>query len=167
MKKPSFLSKLKSEGKLKLIEPSEDVCASYLEKADNSFKAAKLLLENNLLENSISMSYYAMYNSLTALLFKTGIKCENHAGSILLLKELFGKNDLFELVSFAKKERIDKQYYVSSKQNIALTEESSKDMLIKSEEFLVQMKLAITNISNSDIEMAREKFNAVTGDELS
>lgn len=157
MKKQSFLSELKSEGKLELIEPSEDVCASYLEKANNCLKAANLLLENSLLENSISMSYYAMYNSLTALLFKTGIKCENHAGSILLLKKLFGKNDLFELISFAKKERIDKQYYVSSKQNIALTQESSNEMLAKAEEFLVQIKLAITNVSTSEIEMAREK----------
>lgn len=160
------MSKLKSEGKLELIEPSGDICSSYLEKANNCLKAAKLLLENNLPENSISMSYYAMYNSLTALLFKTGIKCENHAGSIVLLKKLFGKDELFELISFAKKERIDKQYYVSSKQNIALSEESSKDMLAKSEEFLVQMKLVITSISNSDIETAREKFNSITGDEL-
>ncbi len=163
MKKQNFLSKLKSEGKLELIKPSEDVCSSYLEKANNCLRAAKLLLENNLLENSISMSYYAMYNSLTALLFKTGIKCENHAASILLLKKLFGKNDLSELISFAKKERIDKQYYISSKQNIALTEKSSKDMLVKSEEFLIQIRLAITNMSDSEAETAREKFDEITG----
>jgi uncharacterized protein (UPF0332 family) len=45
-----------------------------------------------------------MYNSLTALLFRVGIKCENHAGSILLLKKLFKRIDLFNAISFAKEE---------------------------------------------------------------
>ena len=117
MKKPSFLDKLKGEGKLELVEPSEEICASYMEKANSCLKSAKLLLENDLFENSISMSYYTMYNSLTALLFRTGIKCENNSASILLLKKLFGMGDLFEIISFAKEERIDKQYYVTSGQN--------------------------------------------------
>ncbi|MBI3190606.1 HEPN domain-containing protein [archaeon] len=107
MKKLSFLSKLKKEGKLELVDPSEEICKSYIEKADNCLKSAKLLLEYSLYENSVSMSYYAMYNSLTALLFKVGIKCENHAGSIILFKKLFGRMDLFKVISFAKEERID------------------------------------------------------------
>jgi uncharacterized protein (UPF0332 family) len=112
MKKLSFLNKLKKEGKLTLVEPSEEICSSYLEKADNCLKSAKLLLQNDLYENSISMSYYTMYNSLVSLLFKIGIKCENHTGSILVFKKLFGRIDLFKIISFAKEERIDKQYYV-------------------------------------------------------
>src|SRR3989338_649708 len=105
MIKPSSLDKLKKEGKLELVEPSEEICKSYIEKSDNCLKSAKLLLQHSLYENSVSMSYYAMYNALTALLFKTGIKCENHAGSIILLKKLFGRMDLFKIISFAKKER--------------------------------------------------------------
>jgi len=89
MKRQSFLNKLKEEGKLELVEPSDEICNSYLEKADNCLKSSKILLQNNLYENSISMSYYAMYNSLTALLFKAGIKCENHSASIFFIKKLF------------------------------------------------------------------------------
>ena len=100
------MNKLKEESKLELVEPSEEICTSYLEKAENCLKSAKLLLQNSLYENSISMSYYVMYNSLTALLFKTGVKCENHAASILLLKKLFDRADLFKAISFAKEERI-------------------------------------------------------------
>jgi uncharacterized protein (UPF0332 family) len=110
MKRPGFLDKLKREGKLRLVEPSEDICDSYLSKAEDCLKSSRLLLNNNLYENSVSMSYYTMYNSLTALLFRTGVKCENHSGSILLLKKLFGEGVLFDDISFAKKERIDKQY---------------------------------------------------------
>lgn len=108
MSEAGFLSKLRKEGKLKLVEPSEEVKKSYLEKAKNSLRSAKILNENDLFENSISMSYYAMYNSLSALLYRIGIKCENHAGSIILLKVLFHQNELYELISSAKKERIDR-----------------------------------------------------------
>ena len=69
-----FLNKLKKEGKLELVDPSEDICNSYLEKSANCLKSAKLLLQNNLYENSISMSYYAMYNLLLVLLFRTGVR---------------------------------------------------------------------------------------------
>ncbi len=155
MKKPSFLSKLKKEGKLELVEPSEEICKSYIEKADNCLKSAKLLLQHNLYENSVSMSYYAMYNLLTALLFKCGIKCENHAGSIILFKKLFGKSDLFKVISFAKEERIDKQYYVTSKKNFILTKESAEDMVKKAEDFLVKMKLVIVGLKNEQIETLR------------
>lgn len=101
------------------------------------------------------MSYYAMYNSLTALLFKVGIKCENHAGSILIFKKLFRRNELFEIISFAKEERIDKQYYV----DFTLTKESAQDLLTKAEKFLVQIKLMIQNLRNEEIIKMREAFS--------
>lgn len=161
MKKQDFLNKLKEEGRLKLVEPSEEICSSYLEKADNCLKSAKVLLQNKLYENSVSMSYYTMYDSLLALLFKTGIKCENHSGSILLFKKLFGRTDLFKIISSAKKERIDKQYYVTSKHSFRLTEESAKDMFLNAERFLIQMKLMIKSLRIEETGTIRERF--VTG----
>jgi len=157
MKKLDFLNKLKNEGKLELVEPSLDICESYLEKAGNSMKAAKILAQNNLYENSVSMSYYAMYNSLTALLFRVGIKSENHSASIIIFKELFGRIDLYKMISFAKKERIDKQYYV----DFTLTKESAEDLAKKAEDFLVKMKLIIKNLKNDDILRVRKEFSAL------
>jgi uncharacterized protein (UPF0332 family) len=150
---------LKKEGRLELVEVSEEIARSYLTKADNCLKSAKLLLENDLFENSVSMTYYAMYNSLTALLFKTGVKCENHSGSIILLGRLFGRRDLYRVISFAKKERIDKQYYV----DLALTKQSAEDLLRKAESFLVNIKLMMKNLKNEDIEKARNRFSRMTG----
>jgi len=66
MIKSSFLSKLKRSKKLKLVEPSDEICKSYLKKADKCLLSAKILFENKLYENSVSESYYAMYNSLTS-----------------------------------------------------------------------------------------------------
>ena len=151
----NFLNKLKQEEKLELVEQSEEVCNSYLEKADNCLASAKLLLQNNLYENSISMSYYTMYNSLIALLFKSGIKSENHAGSILLLKLLFNKKDLFKTISDAKKERIDKQYYVTK---LDITKESTEELVLSAEDFLIKMKLIIKNLRNEEINKIRKDF---------
>lgn len=102
-----------------------------------------------------------MYNSLTSLLFKTGIKCENHAGSIVLLKKLFGRVDLFKIISFAKEERIDKQYYVTSEKNFVLTKESAEDMVAKAENFLVKMKLVIAELKNEQTEKLRKEFENI------
>jgi len=154
------LNKLKKERKLELVEPSEEICISYLKKADNCFRSAKLLLQNELCENSISMSYYSMYNSLTALLFNVGIKSENHSASIIILKKLFGKIDLFKIISFAKDERIDRQYYVTSEKD-ELIKKSAQGMIKKAESFLVEIKLLINNLNTEDIEEIRRKFKNI------
>ncbi len=146
-----FLIRLWREGKLEVIEPSDDICLSYLEKAENCLRSAKILLQNKLYENSVAMSYYVMYNSLTALLFKAGIKCENHSGAILLLKLLFKDDKIFKIISKAKEERIDKQYYVQSKQLAALTETTTTDLFKSAEGFLIEIKLLISNLKNDDI----------------
>ena len=61
-----FLKKLNKENKLVLVKPNKNISDSYIIKADNCLKSASLLLKNELLKNSISSSYYAMYNSLQA-----------------------------------------------------------------------------------------------------
>jgi len=160
MKKNNFLNKLKKKEKLEIVEPSDEICSSYLEKANNCLTSAKLLLKNNLHENSISMSYYAMYNSLLSLLFKSGIKSENHSGSILLLKVLFNKNNLFKIISHAKKERIDKQYYVTTDEN-EITKESVKELLNEAEDFLLKIKLFIKNLNNEDIIKIKKDFSTL------
>ena len=112
MKKSSFLNKLKRKKIILLVEPSREIASSYLNKSGSSLKAAKLLLKEDLLEESVSMIYYATYYCLLAFLFKCGIKSENHTASILLLKIALKEPKLSEMLLEIKKERIDKQYYV-------------------------------------------------------
>ena len=155
-----FFNKLKNEEKLELVEPSEDICNSYSEKSANCLKSAKLLLQNNLYENSIGMSYYAMYNLLLALLFRVGIKCENHGGSILLLRLLFEEDELYKLISDAKKERIDKQHYVTTEKD-GITKEIAEELFNNAEEFVLKMKSVINNLSNDSIDDPRKKFETI------
>ena len=133
MKRADFLTKLKKEGKLNLVEPSEEIKQSYLEKSESNLVSAKILLENNRLEESVTLAYYSMYHSLVALLFKSGIKSENHTASIILLKEIFEIDN--SEISFAKKERVDKQYYV----DFEITKKQVEDSIKKAEIFNSQM----------------------------
>jgi len=101
-----------------------------------------------------------MYNLLLALLFRAGIKCENHSASILLLKLLFGKDDLYNLISDAKKERIDKQYYVTTEKD-EITKEIADELLNNAEDFVLKVKVVIKNLNNDFIEELREEFETI------
>jgi len=110
------------------------------------------LFDNKRLEESVSLSYYSMYNILLALLFRVGIKSENHSGSIVLLKEVFGidNSDLF----FAKRERIDKQYYV----DFRVVEKDAEELLRIAEDFKGMLFDFISRLNSSEIRFYRKKF---------
>ena len=114
MKELTFLKNLKRKRVIELVESSEEMKLSYLTKAENCLKSAAILFQNKLYENSTSEAYYCMYNSLLSLLFKIGIKSENHSSSIILFDKLFENKELVKIISWAKEERIDKQYYVET-----------------------------------------------------
>ena len=146
MKSKGFLKLLKKEGKLSIVEPSEEIKDSYLTKSESNLASSKILLENEKLEESISLAYYIMYNILTSLLFKIGIKSTNHSGGIVLLKEIFGIDN--SKIEFAKKERIDKQYYADFK----ITKKDAEDMIKTAEGFNAVLREFIDNLNNEDIE---------------
>jgi uncharacterized protein (UPF0332 family) len=152
MQKEKFWSSLIKEEKIKIAEPSEEIKESYIKKSESNLLAAKLLIKNELLEESVSIAYYSMYNSLLALLFKAGIKSENHNASIIFLKILFNKDNA--LISEAKKERIDKQYYI----NFKITKQEVLDMISIAEEFNAELLDYISKISNEELQEARNKF---------
>lgn len=129
MKKINFLIRLKEEEKLSPIDPSDEIKESYVKKSASSLKSAKILLENEQIEDAVPMAYYSMYNMLTALLYKVGIKCENHSASIIILKELFGIGNS-EILS-AKTERVDKQYFV----DFEITKEEVGNLIKSAEQF--------------------------------
>jgi len=152
MKKTNFLNKLHNEGKLKLVEPSEEIKESYLKKSESHLSSAKILLQNSRLEEAVSMAYYSMYYTLTALLYKTGIKCENHTATIIILKEIFNTDN--EKIAFAKKERIDKQYYV----DFQITKKEVKELINATEEFNTTLLNKIARINREYIHKHREKL---------
>ena len=152
MKKIKFLIKLAKERKLELIEPSEEIKESYIGKSKSNLLSSKILLENNQLEEAVALTYYSMYHMLTALLFKTGIKCENHSGSIILFKELFNLNN--EDILYAKSERVDKQYYT----DFHITKLELIESIKTAELFNSKLLDFISRLTNSEIKDYRKKF---------
>ena len=153
--KNKLLVKLVKEGKLKLIEGSEEIKDSYIEKSESNLDSAKILLENNKLEESVSLAYYSMYNISTALFFKIGIKCENHSALIILLNEIFEIDN--SSISYAKKERIDKQYYA----DFEISKDEVSEVISSAEEFNLLLIDFMSKIGNLEIEKYREKFKEV------
>ncbi len=63
MKKLNFLSKLKKEESLNLVEPSDEISRSYLIKSDKCAQVARLAFDAGIYENAVSEAYYSIYNT--------------------------------------------------------------------------------------------------------
>ena len=148
----NFLKKLNKKNKLDIVDSNKKVCESYLEKSESNMISAKILLDANRLEEATSLIYYSSYHLLLALLFRAGIKSENHSASIYLLTEIFDIDNDFLL--FAKKERVDKQYYVS----FDLVEKDVKNLIEKAEKFNSYIFDFISKLNNAKIKIYRNKF---------
>lgn len=151
----NFLNKLYKENKIKIMEPNEEIKDAYIQKSESNLISAKILLENNRLEESVSLAYYAMYNMLLALLFKVGIKSENHTGSIIILNGVFGI-DNSEIIK-AKKERIDKQYYVDFKIN----KSDTFSTFMNAEDFCKKVNNFISRLNKEDINRYLDKLKDI------
>jgi uncharacterized protein (UPF0332 family) len=152
MKKRNLFEQLHKEAKLLLVDPSDDIKDAYLKKSESGLSSAKILLEKEKLEESISLAYYSMYYITLALFFKTGIKCENHSATIILLKRIFGIDNSH--ISFAKRERVDKQYYV----DFHIAKKDVKDLIGITEEYNAKIYDCIDRLSNDEIEGYRKKM---------
>ncbi|NQU79754.1 HEPN domain-containing protein [Candidatus Woesearchaeota archaeon] len=155
MKQSVFLVKLAKEGKLELVEPSENIKKAYIKKSESYHQSSKILLDAQHYEESVSMAYYSMYHMLTALLFSIGIKCENHSAAIILLKLLFGQDN--EQISFAKKERVDKQYYVDFK----IKGGDVEQLITTAEHFNSHLLDFIERLNERDIQDNRKKCDEI------
>ncbi|MBN2517625.1 MAG: HEPN domain-containing protein [Candidatus Altiarchaeota archaeon] len=154
MKDSELLRKAAKAHQLEVVAPSENVFKSYTRKSGDCLKSAEILAGNGLYDNSISEAYYAIYDSLTALLRKTGVKCENHAVSIVLLEVLFGEKPLRDIATWARDKRIDSQYYVDSHSNQTL----SSEMISKAENFLGRVESIARRMTSEQADAMRTKL---------
>lgn len=151
MKKINFLIKLCKKEKLQEVEPSDEIKKAYIQRSNESLSSAKALLKIGNLKDAVALTYYSMYHNLLALLFRIGIKCENHSAAIILLKEVFEIDN--STIFKAKSERVDKQYYVDFEVN---KEEAEKSIKV-AEDFIAEMNDFIANLTEQKIKECHEK----------
>ena len=152
MKKQNFFVKIKSEGKLDLVEPSEQISESYVNKSESYISSAKLLIENEKLEESISITYYSMYYMSLALLFRVGIKSENHTATMIIIKEVFGLEN--SDIQKAKKERLDKQYYT----DFEVSKEDAKTLITIANNYNSKTYDFVQKINNEKYQIKSKKL---------
>ncbi|MEK6823913.1 MAG: HEPN domain-containing protein [Nanoarchaeota archaeon] len=151
MKNIKFLIKLKKEGKINLMASSEEVKESYLKDSESYFISSKMLFKDNRLKESTQLIYFSVYYSILALLFKVGVKSENHLGSIILLKELFSLDNLFVLM--LQKKRVGTYY-----PDFELEKQELNGLIQKAEEFNLNLLDFISKLTNEQIKIYRNKF---------
>lgn len=149
---------MKKEKQITLIDHGTELTNSYILKSEKCFKSAELLFDNDLFENSISESYYAVYNFLLALWFNLGIKSKTHMGSIYLLTVLFDFDNIFLKLKNLKEQRINFQYYVNNKDESLYV---SKKCLLDAQEIIIELKSYLDECNRDKIKELRKKFNEI------
>lgn len=161
MKNLGFLSKLKKEGKLEIIECSDEISLSYEKKSVECREMAKLALDNGFFESVAIQSYYSMYNNVLSLFFKCGIKCESHSAAAILLKDFFNQKELYSVFSKAKEERIDKQYYTPAYQENPTNMEMATLSIKMMKDFNPKIIAFKNGLSIKEIKEIREKIDLI------
>jgi uncharacterized protein (UPF0332 family) len=142
-KKLNWCFKLKDG--LKIVEPNERLSKAYLEQAKSSLlKAEKDLKDNDLLWSTVAI-YYAEYYSLYSFLQRIGVKCENHACSILAVSLLLGE-EATKTINEHKDKRIDAQYYMKVDQEYRI-----KLMIQEAKRFVSYFDEIVSNLTESEI----------------
>lgn len=159
MKRINFLVKSAGERKLQAVEPNDGVAEAYLQRSNESLSSAKALFKIGNLKDAVALAYYSMYHSLLAVLFRVGIKCENHAASIILLKEIFEIDNT--KISRAKSDRVDRQYYV----DFSVNQKEADNSIKTAEEFIAEMNSFIATLNEEAIKEYHGKAVAIFSEE--
>ena len=138
---------------LKIAEPNERLSRSYLEQAKSSLlRAEKDLNDKDFLWATVAI-YYAGYYALYSFLQRIGIKCENHACSILAVGSILGEERVVT-INQHKNKRIDAQYYMKVDQEIKI-----KLMLQEAKFFVVGFDELVSNLSQKEMTEHRDKIS--------
>lgn len=142
---------------VQLIEPNKELSQAYLKMAKEELIELKNAQFNR---TKINHAYYAMYNSVYALLQKIGIKSEIHSCTFLLLKRYLvnelGKEDI-NYIPKAHKIRNQSTYYTTSN----IQRQQVEEMQQKATEIYIKCKQIIPKIREEKIREIRKEINGL------
>lgn len=96
-----------------------------------------------------------MYHCALALFFRTGIKCENHTAAIIILREVYSLDN--SIILEAKKERINKQYYV----DFSVAKEEVIQAISTAENFIVRITDFTEKLTEAKIKEYRTRLSKI------
>lgn len=132
---------------MQLDEDRKELSRFRIEKAEKNLKAAKILLDNGLLSESISRSYYSIFHAARALIAYDKFDSKKHSAIIgyfnkNYIKEGKVEKEYSKIISKAFKIRTDSDYqdfYLVSK-------EETKEQMENAEKFLNRIKQFIKEL---------------------
>ncbi len=142
------------KGDVGLIQPNENISNSFIKLSTETLKAAENVIMNKMFLWGTVMAYYAEYYAVSSILYRLGIKSENHDCSIEVFGFLFGEDD-FMKINKAKKMRIDSQYYMK----VADDREVEK-LLADAKSFVADQSVILNSLSR---DKTKELINKIKG----
>ncbi|MBU1973964.1 MAG: HEPN domain-containing protein [Nanoarchaeota archaeon] len=144
---------------IKLEEPNDNLCNTYIKKAKSSLNMLESATEKEEIDWISTTAYYARYFAFYALLQKSGIKSEIHDCTISLMNFLFVDEKIIEKhfydeLQLAKELRVDTQYYLAEEIDLNKLKKDSKT----ARSFVLRMEEVIENISEEQIKTIRDKL---------
>ena len=85
---------LESAKRMIKIKPNDKLSKEHIEKAKHNLKAADYNVQGHFDDWAVSQSYYAMYHSLLAILFKKGFESKNHECTISTVEFLIETKEI-------------------------------------------------------------------------
>ncbi len=108
-----------------------------LQQSEDCLRAAELMLEENLLRDSVNRSYYSMFYIVLALLCLKGEKASKHAHVIGLFDQIYVKEELFDKeLSAWFHEAFDLRQRSDYREMVNITSQRAKEILAMAERFV-------------------------------
>lgn len=85
---------LSKDTRMKRIKPNNTLSQKHIEKAKHNLLAADYNIKGGFSDWAVSQSYYAMYHSLLAILFKIGYESKNHECTINTVEYLIEEGNI-------------------------------------------------------------------------
>lgn len=131
---------------IKLIEPNDNLCAEYMQTAEETLDILKSI-EGKSKVWLATTKYYCEYFAMYSLLMKVGIKCQIHDCTIVLCDKLERMNIIPEgyakILEDDKTLRIDNQYYLKNRE-VPLDYTALIDFVLKIKE--INAKITVDTI---------------------
>lgn len=130
-----------------MTENSKILARYRMDQADESFEAAKILLEKGFSRQTVNRAYYAMFYAVLALLSTQKMETSKHTGAIALFDKEFIKKGIFT-TDFSRwlHKAFDLRQEADYKADCQVSEELAENTLKNAETFIKEVKTVLTEI---------------------
>jgi len=130
-------------------EQGETPASEHLARARKALLAAKLLLENGLLEDCVSRAYYAVLHAAKAALSTVGIETDTHVGArrtfgLHLVKTGKVESEFAKILAREQEDREIGDYSA----NVEFKKERAEERVSEAERFLERMERYVRQSKN-------------------